>query len=321
MNYADILVIGAGLAGLTLARRLSANGDTVVLIEKSGSPGGRLATRHSGHGDFDHGAQYITSRTPEFTTLINQLAQSGEMAAWKPVGKDSAKPWWVGKPGMSTISKSLSRGLDVRFGARAKQVLKHRDGYAVMTENDDGTETAWSSARIVAAIPAPQAHVLLSPLDPAFAYLEKVAMAPCWTALLAFDAPLERVPDLARGQPGDVLSLIVRNGSKPGRGGETFVLHATPNWSRANLNTGRETVARDMINAMRAETGLGADLPEPVHLDLHRWLYALAERPLEASFIGNPQDTLFACGDWCIDARAEAAHQSGLALADHIISL
>ena len=321
MNHTDILVIGAGLAGLTLARRLAETTTTVVVIEKSGSPGGRLATRHSRHGDIDHGAQYITSRTPEFTSLVNQLAQSGEMAAWKPDGKDSAKPWWVGKPGMSTIGKSLSRGLDVRFGARAMRVLEHRDGYAVMTENDDGTETAWSAARIVAAIPAPQAHALLSPLDPAFALLEKVSMAPCWAILLGFKARLETVPDLARGQPDDVLSLMTRNGSKPGRSGETFVLHANPDWSRANLRTRRETVARDMLDAMRIQTGLGADLPEPVHLDLHRWLYALAERPLDAPFIGNAGNTLFACGDWCIDARAEAAHQSGLALADHIISL
>ena len=319
MNHTDILVIGAGLAGLTLARHLTDQGRKIVVLEKSGSPGGQLATRNSQYGDFDHGAQYITSRTPEFTALINRLTQSGAMAVWGPEGKDSARPWWVGQPGMSTLGETLARGLDINFRTRAMQIRKQTASYCVDTENSDGSTATYSAQRLVTAIPAPQAHALLGSLDPAFAPLETVRMAPCWTAMLAYDRGLETVPDLERGQPGDLLALVSRNTSKPGRSGETFVLHATPDWSRANILTHRETVARAMTAALNARHGAG--LPDPVHLDLHRWLYALVERPLDQPFSGNRDNTLFACGDWCIDARAEAAHQSGLALANHIMSL
>ncbi|AKH99044.1 putative NAD/FAD-dependent oxidoreductase [Hoeflea sp. IMCC20628] len=321
MIDADILVIGAGLAGLSLARYLVDSHKKVLLLEKSRSPGGRLSTRRSEHGDFDHGAQYITSRTPEFTALVNQLTQSGKSSEWAPDGKDSARPWWVGQPGMSTLGKALAQGLDIRLGAQATRILRQGGGFVVHAKNSDGTQTHFSASKIVAAIPAPQAHALLGPLDPAFAPLDKVGMAPCWTAMLAFDAALDSVPDLIRGQPGDVLGLIVRNGSKPGRTGETYVLHATPEWSKANLQNHRETVALEMIKAMRETTGLGSNHPEPVHFELHRWLYALVEKPLGQPFLANSDNTLFACGDWCIEARAEAAHQSGLALANHIISL
>tara|TARA_R110002020_G_scaffold84230_4_gene208794 strand:+ start:977 stop:1945 length:969 start_codon:yes stop_codon:yes gene_type:complete len=322
MINTDIVVIGAGLAGLTVAYHLAKHGAHVRLVEKSQAPGGRLATRPSEWGSFDHGAQYLTSRTPAFTALINKLAQDGDLAAWKPTGKDSAKPWWVGQPAMSTIGSALARGLDIDFGLRARTISRQDGRYVVEADQGDGTTHVYSARQVVAAIPAPQAHALLAPLDPAFAALQAVRMAPCWTALLAFDPPLgDEVPDLIRGQAGEVLALIARNGSKPGRSGETFVLHAAPDWSRIHIESDRETIGAAMLAAMRAQTGLGADLPSPVHLDLHRWLYALVETPLDRPFIGDADDTLFACGDWCIYARAEAAHQSGLALAEHIISL
>jgi renalase len=51
-----------------------------------------MSTRRSDHGDFDHGAQYFTSRTPDFTALVNQLVKNGDVAPWHPNGKDSPGP-------------------------------------------------------------------------------------------------------------------------------------------------------------------------------------------------------------------------------------
>lgn len=321
MSDTDILVIGAGLAGLTLARELSGHSDKVMILEKSKSPGGRLSTRRSDVGSFDHGAQYLTSRTPQFTALFNQLSETGELALWNPDGKDSERPWWVGQPGMSILGKTLALDLDIRFETWATRIARQNDSFRVHTQDPAGADTVYTASRVVAAIPAPQALDLLVPIDPAFLPLQEVSMAPCWSGMLAFDTRLNHVPDISRGHEGDVLSLIARNGSKPGRTGETFVTHATPHWSRQHIESDREAVGSFIVSAMRQQTGLGEDLPAPVHCEVHRWLYALVERPLDHPFLGNQQNTLFACGDWCIDARAEAAHQSGLALAHHIISL
>jgi renalase len=321
MIETDTLIIGAGLAGLTAARQLSDCAGKVVVIEKSKSAGGRLSTRLSGAGSFDHGAQYLTNRTAGFSKLLDQLSRSGDLAVWKPDGKDSVHIWWVGQPGMSAIGKALAKGLDVTYQTRATRITKQDQTFLVHTQGADGDGRIYRASRVVAAVPAQQAFDLLEPLDPAFNQLPNVNMAPCWSAMLAFDRPLADVPDLIRGHDADVLALIARNGSKPGRTGETFVMHATPQWSRSHIESHRNAVKTSMLQAMRQQTGLAEHMPDPIHCEVHRWLHALVEKPLDQAFLANPQNTLFACGDWCIGGRAEAAHQSGEALAHHIMSL
>jgi len=55
-----IAVVGAGMAGITCARTLQQAGHQVTVFEKSRGLGGRMATRDSAFGSFDHGAQYFT---------------------------------------------------------------------------------------------------------------------------------------------------------------------------------------------------------------------------------------------------------------------
>lgn len=321
MDRPRTLVIGAGLAGLTAARHLADEGHDVLIIEKSRSPGGRVTTRRSDGGEFDHGAQYMTSRTPELNAVVNRLAQSGILAPWRPEEKDSSRPWWVGQPGMSALGKVLAEGLDIRLRNRAVTIARTDGGYRVEVETAEEETYSISAKRIIVAIPATQAYALLSPVDPSFSGMTNVEMAPCWCAMIAFNARLDTVPDLIRGEPSDILSFVSRNSSKPGRTGETFVLHASPEWSRAHLEDEKPSVTEALLGAMQLMIGKDFKMPQPVHVGVHRWRYAQTRTPLGAPFIANADSSLLACGDWCIGARIEAAHQSGLAAARHITSV
>jgi len=53
-----IAIIGAGLAGLNLARLLGELAD-VIVFEKSDKVGGRLSTLNEQGFSFDHGAQFF----------------------------------------------------------------------------------------------------------------------------------------------------------------------------------------------------------------------------------------------------------------------
>lgn len=72
----DVLVIGAGMAGLTAAMALRRAGRSVHVLDKGRGVGGRMASRRIGDATFDHGAQFITARDPRFVAAIGEWEQS-----------------------------------------------------------------------------------------------------------------------------------------------------------------------------------------------------------------------------------------------------
>ena len=76
----DVLVIGAGLAGVAAAVAAQDAGLDVRVIDRGRRPGGRMASRRLRETgtDFDgrvadHGASYFTVRDADFTEAVNSL--------------------------------------------------------------------------------------------------------------------------------------------------------------------------------------------------------------------------------------------------------
>src|SRR5215213_5780558 len=71
---ADVLVLGAGVAGLAAAQELSQAGMRVIVIEARDRIGGRIFTRHvPGHPlPIELGAEFIHGRPPESFALVEQ---------------------------------------------------------------------------------------------------------------------------------------------------------------------------------------------------------------------------------------------------------
>ncbi|MSO32728.1 MAG: FAD-dependent oxidoreductase, partial [Ilumatobacteraceae bacterium] len=65
MTKKRVVVVGAGIAGLTAARALSHAGHSVIVLDKGRSVGGRMATRRIGDATVDHGAQFFTVRSDD----------------------------------------------------------------------------------------------------------------------------------------------------------------------------------------------------------------------------------------------------------------
>jgi monoamine oxidase len=73
-RYADVVVVGAGLAGLTAARKLKALGRKVVVIEADNRVGGRLLNIDIGGGHItEGGAEFIGETQDHIAALVNQL--------------------------------------------------------------------------------------------------------------------------------------------------------------------------------------------------------------------------------------------------------
>lgn len=70
---ADVVVVGAGLAGLTAARELAAAGRSVVVLEARDRVGGRTLTRQVGGAALDFGGQWIGPTQDRMFALASEL--------------------------------------------------------------------------------------------------------------------------------------------------------------------------------------------------------------------------------------------------------
>lgn len=83
---ADIVVIGAGAAGISAARRIQAANRKVVVVEASGQIGGRCLTDTATFGvPFDRGARWL--HNPESNPMVKLARAAGLDIANAPVGQ------------------------------------------------------------------------------------------------------------------------------------------------------------------------------------------------------------------------------------------
>jgi len=67
----DVLILGAGMAGLTAARALAERGIRVCVLEVRPRVGGRiLSQKVEGGGTVELGAEFVHGRAPELWALI-----------------------------------------------------------------------------------------------------------------------------------------------------------------------------------------------------------------------------------------------------------
>lgn len=307
-QFSDFCVMGGGMAGLACASELARSGASVIVLDKGRGPGGRMAARRveiAGEAvSFDHGAQYFTARDPAFRAAVAAWEAAGVAARWPAAGEEA----WVGVPGMNAPIRAMAQALDVRWGVRAERLV--RDGLHWRVEAGEQNFTA---ARVLVAVPAEQAAVLLAEPAPDLAALAaSVESAPCWAVMAGFDAPLA-LADTFRSATGPV-SWAARNSAKPDRASaEAWVIHASPQRSRELVDHPKDEVAQILLADFFAATG--AAPVAPAHLDAHRWLYAL---PAALAGEGACYDAALGigiAGDWLHSPRVEGAFLSGRALA------
>ena len=305
----EIIIVGAGMAGLSCAAALAESGRPVRLLEKSRAPGGRAATRRRGGPAFDHGAPCAHGGGAAFADAAAGWQAAGCAAPWPQGGPGCI----TGIPGMRDLVAPLARGLAIETGVRVTGLSRAGGGWRVATEGGAVRRTA----AVVLALPAPQAAALL-PVGWSVAGLAAVEMAPCWSVMLAVERPLA-APDLVEGN-GAPLALAIRDSAKPGRARrpETWVLHAGADWTRCRIDAPPDRVAAQMTRAFADR--LGAPLPGSLTLTAHRWRFARVARPLGRPCHWDAAAGLGLAGDWCEGPGLPAAWESGRALAARILA-
>lgn len=208
-----VAIIGAGMAGITAARTLAKAGYEVSIFEKSKGLGGRMSTRRSDFGTFDHGAQYFTVRDARFRKMIDWARATSPLIVcpWvTPHASARPKPeqHWVAQPGMNALVSHMAApflkksrtqmptGSQLHLQTRVqniKLVSQSRGNAAqwqITAVNAKGKMSVYADFdQLLLAIPSPQASELLAGSGlaaPWVTALSSVVVAPSWTLMAAF---------------------------------------------------------------------------------------------------------------------------------------
>ncbi len=319
----NIMIIGAGIAGLSCATSLQAAGHRVIVFDKSRGPSGRMSTRRAHGNQWDHGAQYFTARNPLFQAEVQRWITAGAAAPWEVsfavIGNADAHTdapglvRYVGMPRMTSPAKLLSESLTLKSEHTVQSIRRDDASWRFSTLEHGLINTAFDA--VVLALPVHQAMPLLQGINHHFvSEIEGVKMVGSWTLMLGYENRQDMGFDGAFVNQGP-LRWIARDNSKPGRisNYETWVLQASAAWSERYIEAPPTEVIPELLAAFR---DLGGS--DPDECIAHRWRYADTQTPHSDQFLWDNYSKLGICGDWINGGKVEGAWLSGLKLSEKI---
>lgn len=249
-----IAIIGAGMAGISAARTLLKAGYSVSVFEKSKGAGGRMATRDSPWGNFDHGVQYFTVRDPRFAKAIaevpgtpqicrpwsaNAVRVLDELGHLIEAPLASREMHYVAVPGMNALVRHWAKPLEaierIHYNTQIVSVessiqapdsqhpthakhLASKLKWTLHSVQGDKTKTFKNFDAVLFAVPSPQCNALLE---------HSILKKHIDTSLLSSIQAIKHQLDVVATEPCWTLMVAYPQASQPG------LAHLGPQWNAA----------------------------------------------------------------------------------------
>lgn len=327
MNPCEVIIVGAGITGVVAARHLELRGYRCVLLDKSRGLGGRMATRRSEQGVFDHGVQYFEAISPQFQKTVNAWMRLGIARPWTTKILNSQGEACVdggqrfcGTDGMNSIPRYLSQGLNIRVRSTVTAVRPSPEGWDVVLESGESV----GGRALLLTPPVPQSLGLLersglrlkSEIQKT---LSKISYEPCLTLLIELGAS-SQIPDFGGLKlEGEPVGWIADNQKKGISNACTITLQGGPVFSRVHRETEAAEVIRMLLEPVTICLG-----SEPVAVQLHRWLYGRVETGYASRYVALSDEglgrALLIAGDGFGMGGVEGAVQSGIDAAERLLN-
>jgi len=321
-KLSKIAIIGAGVAGATLAQRLTQAGVEVSVYEKSRGTGGRLSSCRLPSSTADLGAPFLKAKSNDFSQW---LTQQSCLQSWQPQTTDfELQPsitdaLYVGESRLSSLTRQLLKGATLFSSTRVGYIWPEQQGdlTQVRLRDEQGESLGVFDAVIVTA-PAQQAATLLEAIPRFAKKAESIQPQASWVNIIETKGS-SNTPDLIMSTH-PIFYRCVKESSKPGRQAEQsndiWALEACTDWSEEHVNTAPEVVATKLNDAFEQ---LIPDTEILATYRTHRWLYSRHNRP-ENEVLWDHSAHIGACGDWLSSGGFEGAWQSANKLADILLS-
>ncbi|WP_112180283.1 NAD(P)/FAD-dependent oxidoreductase [Paraliobacillus zengyii] len=323
-DQVPIVIIGGGLSGIMAARKLKEKGyQDIILVEKSRSVGGRMATRRIEKGKIDHGAQFFTVRTEKFQAFVDEWIENANVKHW--FGDDYYR--YMSVDGMNAFAKKLAEDISVRLQTRITEIKKNTTGYILTTDEGE----AINARAVIVTAPAPQAKTLLEndnlKVDTkVLQKLDEIVFQPCLVGLFQMQQPtnLPNSGHLDSELPEGVMRLV--DHEKKGISEiPTVSVYMTGEWSKAHYQLGDEAV----LEKIKQVTSAYIDFDSALSSQLKKWRYAEAVQFLRQPFLNTNQEyPLLVAGDAFLHSqdpanrtRLESAFVSGITVGGELVKL
>ena len=314
----DIVVVGAGLSGLTAARSLQEKGHKVIVLDKGRGLGGRMATRRISTSDgstavFDHGAQFFTVRDQQFQEFVDEWITNGIVREWcRGFVAEDGHPRYVVNNGMTALTKHIAQNLDVRTSTLVFAVKPcDADPKKWTVVIDDNSRIDCDA--VVMTCPLPQSYSLTVttgvelPQDLLLTDYDRTI-----GLLAVLDGPSAVPAPGGIQNPDDVFSWIGDNQAKGISSIPAITFHANPTWSSAHWDDSLEDGLALITQA--AQKYLGDALI--VASEYKKWRFATPRKLWPEPFFAA--GSLVFAGDAFAGPKVEGAVLSGLSTAHYL---
>lgn len=310
MLSTDILIVGAGLAGLAAASSLKHRGYDTLVIDKSRKIGGRLASKRIGRAQFDYGAQFMTAREPLFLSLMDECESRGLLKQWfsSRQGDKQIHPRWCGISAMTDIAEYLASSLQLRPGYQMAAIKRASNSWSAHICSGEIIK----AKAVVLTQPVPQILDLLK--DSGITLPVNIARRLTGIKYEKCLAVLATLNDRSKiGPPGGVkftngpISWLADNYLKGISQVPAVTIHGAPHFSEDHWHSDRQESGGLLVEA--AKSLIGAGISE---LHVHGWRYAKPVRVDQDRYLViSLMPPLILAGDAFGGPRVEGAAMSG----------
>ena len=310
----DIIVVGAGISGLTVANELNLAGTGVTVYEKARGTGGRLGSKRlkvtdavsASHapGDaqadlsvgFDLGASSFSAKSAEFQQYLQELMLQNIVAK-----TDDSKGDYVAISRNSMLTRHLSKDINVSFSTKITGI-EFKDGkwFLFGEPQADQRQPQKSTVNVsqyvgyqypsenviacckhlVLAAPAEQTTALLPKDHAALSWLANINSDPVFVS--SFILPSEALKDddlnTIKQLSNDVIAEVSIEHAKPDRqnnGFQIIKLTTTSAWAQEHIAKPLNEI-ESLLQTIFNETLSNLDINQTptVVQYTHRWLYS-----------------------------------------------
>ena len=275
------LILGAGLTGVALSRKLTELGLSNLIIEKSRGVGGRLASRRIYNNVFDHGSQHIELFASGSADFKKFITAPEDTVLWDQ-NKDHS--FYSYQSGMTSLLKHHSRGLDITFNTKITEIFRTDNLWNLKDENSK----IYTANNLVLTAPLTQSLKILA--DSKINYpqeLNKISYAKKIVLLVS----LKQTETYKFSNP-DIKKIYLQN-SKRDNPDTTYTLVMNDQFSNENFELPDADLNEKVRTVLNSDNLVNQNL---IELQVKKWRYAYPLNGLNLPYL-QVSNNIYLAGD------------------------